>query len=101
MSKESLEFNQLPPEIQAKIISYLPTNDIVKNVGLISKELNELSKDSSVRISVDFNSKTHQETAAQLLHFRASHIREMKLYIIPKDIQKVVIDEIGSLKNLA
>jgi hypothetical protein len=101
MPKESSEFNQLPLEIQAMIISYLPTYDIAKNVGLISKQLNELSKDSSVRISVDFNSETHQETAAHLLHFRASQISEMKLYNIPKDIQKVVIDEIGSLKNLA
>jgi hypothetical protein len=40
-----------PDEIITRIISYLPTHDIVRTISLVSERMNHLSKDSSAGIT--------------------------------------------------
>jgi hypothetical protein len=54
LKKEFTEMTDLPPELLIKILSHIPTKQLVKHVGLVSKQMNDLSKDSGVGISVTF-----------------------------------------------
>jgi hypothetical protein len=65
-----------PDEIITRIISYLPTHDIVRTISLVSERMNHLSKDSSVGISV--NSKTLNFVLA--IPERTRQITHLKLY---------------------
>ena len=46
---------RLPNEILLKIFSYVETNDLVKQVSLVSKRFNHLSKDPSAYVSLHLN----------------------------------------------
>ena len=89
--KSKSELFDLPDEILIKIIGYLPTNDIVRRVTLVSKKMNSLSKDSSVGISV--NSETVNSVLA--IPERARQVMQLDLYRF-----SLSVDQIVGMKNL-
>jgi hypothetical protein len=101
MSEQKLlGLTEFPLEIIIQIISYLPTKEIVKNVSLVSKQLNLLSKDSFVGISVSLTSDSTPEKAIQIFEQRSSQIKQLMITNISEETQKVMTNQIGTLKNL-
>ena len=90
----------MPPEIIIKIISYLPTKDLVKNVSLVSKQLNLLSKDSFVGVSVSLTQDSTPEKVTLIFEHRSSQIRDLTINNVSEETQQVLTNRIGSLKNL-
>jgi hypothetical protein len=94
------KLTELPLEVVVWIISYLPTIDIVKNVSLVCKQLNLLSKDSDVGISVSLTSDSTPEKVIQIFEQRSSQIKHLMITNISEETQKVLTNQIGSLKCL-
>ena len=51
----------LPYEILLKILSYLPTNDILKRVALVSRKFYQISQDKHLLTKIEFEFKNHSE----------------------------------------
>ena len=51
----------LPHEILLKILSYLPTNDILKRVALVSRKFYQISQDKHLLTKIEFEFKNHSE----------------------------------------
>ena len=94
------KLNALPFEIIIQIIGYLPTKDIIENVSLVSRQLNLLSKDSFVKISVSFTRDSTPEKAINIFEQRSSQIKDLTIANISEETQKVLTTQIGALKNL-
>ena len=47
--------NDLPPEVLTKIFSYLPTFDVLRNIGRVSKKFHDLSQHPRSHINVCLN----------------------------------------------
>jgi hypothetical protein len=93
-----LGLTEFPLGIIIQIISYLPTKEIVKNVSLVSKQLNLLSKDSDVGISVSLTSDSTPEKVIHIFEQRSSQIKHLMITNISEESQKVLTNQIGSLK---
>ena len=50
--KKKLRLTDLPKEILLKILSYIPTEDLITNITLVSKYFYELSLDRDVKIQI-------------------------------------------------
>ena len=95
-----MKLTVMPPEIIVQIISFLPTKDIVNRASLVSKQFHMLSKESFVAISVLLMPDSTPEKAMQIFAHRSSQIRDLTLDNISEETQKVLTNQIGSLKNL-
>ena len=51
----------LPYEILLKILSYLPTNDILKRVALVSRKFYQISQDKHLLTKIEFEFKNHSD----------------------------------------
>jgi hypothetical protein len=69
---------QVPPEILIKILQYLPTHDLLKNVARISKQFYELTKCPEVHLNVSL-SETAQEAGALEFIKKAKHMTGLTL----------------------
>ena len=47
-----LNIGALPPEVLSKILSWLPTNDLLENAALVSKQFHDLTKTPFAHIKV-------------------------------------------------
>ena len=64
----------LPTEILIKIIKKIKTSDLLRNVSLVSKQMNVLSKDGSVEIRVNFDKNSVPETARSFFKQKSNQI---------------------------
>ena len=94
------KLSELPPLIITQIIGYIPTKDIIKNVSLVSRQLNILSKDSVVQISVSFTSDSTPERAVQIFKQQSIQVKYLTIRNISEETQKVLTTQIKALKNL-
>ena len=79
LKKEFTEITDLPPEILIKILSHIPTKQLVRHVGLVSRQMNELSKDSGVGISVTFYQGIKPERVEDIFKNRSHQLHELTL----------------------
>jgi hypothetical protein len=87
-----LQLDAFPDEILVKIIGHLPTRDIVKTVSLLSKRMNQLSKDLSVRICVSSSENVNTVLA---IPERARQVERLDLNGF-----SLSVDQILGIKNL-
>jgi hypothetical protein len=87
-----LQLDAFPDEILVKIIGHLPTRDIVKTVSLLSKRMNQLSKDRSVRICVSSSENVNSVLA---IPERARQVERLDLNGF-----SLSVDQILGIKNL-
>ena len=101
VKKSFPELADFPDEILLKIICHLSTKDIFKNVSLISKKMNNLTKDSSVPICVNFgHSETSENCAIKIISERAKQVSTLKLFFNNISILKMTMDKISQMRNL-
>jgi hypothetical protein len=75
---ESACIESLPDEVLVKILSYLPTRDLLQNVALVSKRFNALSEDCGAHIVVNLDNNVDVKSAVQFLE-RATLIEELQI----------------------
>ncbi len=81
--------DDLPDEVLLRILSYLPTSDLVLNMSLVSKRFNRLSKDreahTSVTFAKDLNLLRYRETIYDFLKEKTSveHVKVGTLHWKP------------------
>ena len=73
-----VQFTDLPHKVLVKIINYLPTKTIVRDLSLVSKQLNDLSKNPSVQIQVRLSSEINPESFQNIFQ-RSSQIESLEL----------------------
>jgi hypothetical protein len=101
--KKMSQLTDLPHNILVKIINYLPTENIVRDVSLVSKQLNKASKDPSVRISVEPFITSRSIALLDLSPVRFDQIRNLTISIYyPEDIEILTshLHVLSSLTNL-
>ena len=81
MSSSKPTINTLPTELLFKILSYLPTYDVLHNVALVSKRFNESSQSPFVHKivtlkEVEFESR---DFLSKMTLTRELHIQQMTL----------------------
>ena len=98
------KITDLPTEILIKIFNRCSTKDLMKNVSLVSKQMNVLSKDPSVGISVRFNEDTQPERAKHIFENMSSRIASLILSSGTREenqeILQMLIDQISLLSRL-
>jgi hypothetical protein len=94
--------SDLPNEILVKIVNFLPTRDILVNVGLVSKHLNDVSKDSYVGINVKLTTeKTGQpEVIQNVLSLRNKQIKTLEVSLFSSQAMETMSSVIGQLSQL-
>ena len=95
-----MQLTDLPTEILIKILQCLRTSDLAKEVSLVSKLINVLSKDSSIGIAFNFNDSTTEKRAKTIFKFRSNQIFYLFLSCARVPILKVVTDNISLLTNI-
>jgi hypothetical protein len=70
--------NDLPPEVLTKILSFLPTFDVLRNVGRVSKRFYELSKHPQSHINVCLNLMFADNTTSEFLK-QATQMRTLSI----------------------
>ena len=99
VKKSTLELADFSDEILLKIICDLPTKDIFKNVSLVSKKMNNLTKDSTVPICGNFK---HSETSAiKIISERARQISKLELSYEKFSAFKLATNKISQMSNLS
>jgi len=68
----------LPPEILTRILSHLPTSDLLQNVALVSSYFNQLANSPKVHLNVSF-SEISDETGAINFLQKAILIKELQI----------------------
>ena len=94
------DITDLSPEILCKILTYLPKTDIVHSVGLVSRQMNFLSRDSSIKMRIEINENTKLETAEYIFSLRSLQIEKLSIRQVYNERLKIVEDFICSLTNL-
>jgi hypothetical protein len=70
--------NDLPPEVLMKILSFLPTSDVLRNVGRVSKRFYELSKHPQSHINVCLSLMFADNTTSEFLR-QATQMRTLSI----------------------
>ena len=79
----STSINDLPPELLTKILSYLPTFDVLRNVGRVSKKFYNLSRDPESHINVRLDLIAMEKLTSDFLR-RATLMRKLTVqYSMP------------------
>ena len=82
--RKNLHITCFPPEILLKIISSLPTTDVMTNIARVSRLFNALSRDVDVGISINLSVMENSAKAKTYMTKHAHQITDVNVFFTPQ-----------------